>query len=67
MSEGKTHVKLHNPNVTLGSVLAVQKWDFGINPNVMDCQLLGLIPMSRKRGIWELSLTFKLSKLLKIN
>ena len=66
MSEGKTHVKLHNTNVTLGSIV-VQKWDFGINPNVMDCQLLGLIPMSRKREIWELSLTFKLSKLLKIN
>ena len=29
------HVTWHCPNVTLGSVPAVRKWDFGINPNVM--------------------------------
>ena len=31
----KTHVMWHSPNVTLGSVPAVQKRDFGISPNVM--------------------------------
>ena len=48
-------VKRHSPNVTLGSVLAVQKLDFGINPNVQYSLYLGLIPIWWKRGFWDQS------------
>ena len=51
----KCEVKRHSPNVTLGSVLAVQKLDFGINPNVPYSLYLGLILIWWKRGFWDQS------------
>ena len=47
----KVEAWLHSPNVTLGSVLAVKKWDIGISPKVMYRLYLGLIQMWRKEGL----------------
>ena len=47
----KKEAWLHSPNVTLGSVLAVKKWDIGISPKVMYRLYLGLIQMCRKEGL----------------
>ena len=48
----KQEAMLHSPNVILGSVLAVKKWENGICPKVMYRMYLGLIQMWRKDGFW---------------